>query len=116
MANEHLVILPAEWYLKVGCSCTYYAMFSTKYLETKKFESPPHCPNTWRAEPRKKTLLALLICARPILFEKGKGVFLSGFPPSPRGGGGAFVGRTIQFRTTTRSARAISHHYEFLIK
>src|SRR3990167_3455227 len=89
MANEHLVILPAEWYLKVGCSCTYYAMFSTKYLETKKFEAPPHCPNTWRAEPRKEK------CS--FLFQKKSGTrksekqgtfFFSGLPREARRWGG----------------------------
>src|SRR3989338_1381546 len=54
---------------------------------------PPHCPNTWRAEPRKKNTLSFF--KRNFIPAKSRkqGVFfLSGFPPSPRGGGGAILG------------------------
>src|SRR3989344_5111447 len=51
---------------------------------------PADCPNIWRAELRKKKhALHFSFGGGWIFSEKGKGVFLSGLPPSPRGGGGA---------------------------
>ena len=50
------------------------------------------------------------------LLEKERGFFFRGFRRVREAVEGRFVERTIQFRFTTRSARAISHHHEFLIK
>src|SRR3989338_6008074 len=109
MANEHLVILPAEWYLKVGCSCTYYAMFSTKYLETKKFEAPPHCPNTWKAEPQKEKC--------PFHFQKKlvarksekQGTFFFGV--AERGEAVAGLSWSVRFSFKPPRTRSVRHHY-----
>src|SRR3990167_5820858 len=51
----------------------------------------PHCsatcPNTWRAEPRKKNTLSFFKRNFTPAKSEMQGVFfLSGFPPSPRGG------------------------------
>ena len=55
--------------------------------------APPHCPNTWRAEPRKKNTLSFFKSNFTPAKSEIQGVFfLSGFPPSPRGGGGAILG------------------------
>ena len=52
--------------------------------------APPHCPNTWRAEPQKKNTLSFFKKKFTPAKTKMQGVFfLSGFPPSPRGGGEA---------------------------
>ena len=52
---------------------------------------PADCPNTWRAEPRKKNTLSFFKRNFTPAKSEMQGVFfLSGFPPSPpRGGGGA---------------------------
>jgi len=52
--------------------------------------APPHGPNTWRAEPRKKNTLSFFKGNFAPAKTEMQGVFfLSGLPPSPRGGGGA---------------------------
>jgi len=52
-------------------------------------ESAPPPPRRASATPKEKILLAFLIWRGEISFEKGKGVFISGFcPPSIRTGGG----------------------------
>src|SRR3989338_3974872 len=69
---------------------------------------PPHCPNTWRAEPRKKNTLSFFQKKFTPAKPEMQGVFfLSGLLAySPVRG--AFSERTLQFRFTTRSARATS--------
>ena len=43
---------------------------------------PPHCPNTWRAEPRKKNTLSFFKRNSTPAKSEMQGVFfLSGFPP-----------------------------------
>ena len=80
----------------------------------------PHCsatcPNTWRAEPRKKNTLSFFKRNFTTAKSEMQGVFfLSGLPRLCEAVAERYE-RTRRFRATTRSARAISHHYEFLIK
>jgi len=80
------------------------------------FSIPPRpCPNTWKAEPQ-KNVLSILEKIHPAKIRKVRSIFSFWGCRVKRGGGVAFVERTAQFQATTRSARAISHRYEFLIK
>ena len=80
----------------------------------------PHCsatcPNTWRAEPPKKNVLSTFKRNfTPAKSEKQGTFFLFGVAERSEVVAERYE-RTIQFQATTRSARTISHRYEFLIK
>ena len=70
--------------------------------------SPTHCPNTWRAEPRKKNTLSFFKKNFTPAKSEMQGVFfLSGLLAySPVRG--AFSERTGQFQATTHAERAKS--------
>jgi len=75
------------------------------------------CPNTWRAEPRKKNTLSFFKRNfTPAKSRKQGMFFFRGFRRVREAVVAERSERTIQFQATTRSARAISHRYEFLIK
>ena len=81
----------------------------------------PHCSatclNTWKAEPRKKNTLSFFKRNFTPAKSEMQGVFFfRGFRRVREAVAGRFIERTILVKATTRSARAISHHYEFLIK
>ena len=74
----------------------------------------PHCsatcPNTWRAEPRKKKhSFHFQKKFHPRQIRNARSVFLSGLPRLCEAVAERYE-RTRQFRATTRSARAISRH------
>jgi len=70
--------------------------------------APPHCPNTWRAEPRKKNTLSFFKRNFTPAKSRKQGVFfLSGLPRLCEAVAERYE-RTRQFQATTRSARAIS--------
>ena len=70
--------------------------------------SPTHCPNTWRAEPRKKNTLSFFKKKFTPAKPEMQGVFfLSGLLAYSLVRG-AFSERTLLVRDTTSSARAIS--------
>src|SRR3989338_5517767 len=58
--------------------------------------------------PKKKNVLSILEKIHPRENQKSKELFSFWGCRVKRGGGGGFVERTIQFRATTRSARAKS--------
>ena len=64
-----------------------------------------------RQNSKKKNVLSILEKIHPRENQKSKRHFSFWGCRVKRGGGGAFVERTIQFRATTRSARA--KHYRF---
>jgi len=71
--------------------------------------APPHCLNTWKAEPQKEKCPFHFRKNPPPRKSKEQGTFFSFWGCRvKRGGGGAFVERTIQFQVITRSARATS--------
>jgi len=58
--------------------------------------APPHCPNTWRAEPRKKNTLSFFKRNFTPAKSEMQGVFfLSGLPRLCEAVAGRFVERTI---------------------
>ena len=68
---------------------------------------PTYCPNTWRAEPQRKMSFPFSRKISPSPNQKSKRHFSLGLLAySPVRG--AFSERTIQFRATTRFARATS--------
>ena len=73
------------------------------------------CPNTWRAEPQRKMSFPLSKEISPPPNQKKQGTFFFGVAERSEAVAERYE-RTIQFQATTRSARAISHRYEFLIK
>lgn len=73
-----------------------------------RIEAPPHYLNTWKAEPQKEKCPFHFRKNPPPRKSKEQATFFFLWCRVKRGGGGAFVERTIQFRTTTRFARAIS--------
>src|SRR3989344_1239548 len=77
----------------------------------RPYESPTHCPNTWRAEPRKKNTLSFFKKKSTPAKSEMQGVFfLSGLLAySPVRG--AFSERTLQFRFTTHAELAKSLPY-----
>jgi len=79
----------------------------------------PHCSatflNTWKAEPRKKNTLSFFKRNFTPAKSKKQGTFFFGVAERSEAVAERYE-RTIQFQATTRSARAISHRYEFLIK
>jgi hypothetical protein len=61
-----------------------------------RIEAPPHCPNTWRAEPQKeKCPFHFRKNHPPRKSEKARNIFSFWGCRVKRGGGGAFVERTI---------------------
>gem|GEM_PF-6547530 len=64
--------------------------------------------------PKRKTPFPFSKRISPAKSEMQGVFFLSGLPPSPRGGGGARLSeRTIQFKGTTRSARTMQSLLNF---
>jgi len=57
--------------------------------------------------PKKKNVLSILEKIHPREIRKARNIFSFWGCRVKRGGGGAFVERTIKFKATTRSARAI---------
>jgi hypothetical protein len=70
-----------------------------------------HLPEYLEGRTPKKNVLSILEKIHPRENQKSKRHFSFWGCRVKRGGGGAFSERTIQFRATTRSARAI--HYRF---
>src|SRR3990167_9560994 len=62
--------------------------------------------------PKKKNVLSILEKITSAKIRKARNIFSFWGCRVKRGGGGAFVERTIQFRAITRSARAISLCFE----
>src|SRR3989339_622080 len=70
--------------------------------------SPRHLPEYLEGRTPKKNVLSFLEEIGRAQIRKARSIFSFWGCRVKRGGGGAFVERTIQFRATTRSARAIS--------
>ena len=60
-----------------------------------RIEAPPHCPNTWRAEPQKEKCPFHFRKNTPAKIKKARNIFSFWGCRVKRGGGGAFVERTI---------------------
>jgi len=68
---------------------------------------PADCPNTWRAEPRKKNTLSFFKRNFTPAKSEMQGVFfLSGFPPSPPRGGGGAIRRAYDLGQSHHALRA----------
>src|SRR3989338_2578231 len=71
-------------------------------------KAPPHCPETSWAEPQKEKCPFHFRKNPPRENQKSKEHFFFWGCRVKRGGGGAFVERTIQFRFTTHAERETS--------
>ena len=76
-----------------------------------RIEPATHCLNTWRVEPQKEKSPFHFRKNPPPQIRKARDIFSFWGCREKRGGGGAFVERTILVRATMRSARAISQGY-----
>ena len=79
------------------------------FRKTESVLKPRHTARILGGQnPKKKNVLSILKKSTPAKIKRARDIFSFWGCRVKRGGGGAFVERTIQFQATTRSARAIS--------